>query len=114
LLYLGVTYGVQSYVVHRRALPLWTALGPEAGRGVQINFGQGPGGSGAFFATFRSGPGFGSGGESGFGGDGRPGFGTGGGPGFGPVSRQQTSYGNDSVIIDAEVVDDDESPPALH
>ena len=55
LLYLGVTYGVQNAVVHRRAAPLWDALGPEAGQRVQINFGQGPGGSGAFFATFRGG-----------------------------------------------------------
>ncbi len=52
LLYLGVTYGVQNYVVHRRAVPLWEALGPEAGQRLRVNFGQGPGGAGAFFATF--------------------------------------------------------------
>jgi hypothetical protein len=87
-----VTYGVQNYVVHRRAQPLWTALGPEAGRGLQINFGQGPGGGGAFFATF------------------------GGGPGFGPGSPQGTEPApqNDPTIIDAEVVDDDDGPPELH
>jgi hypothetical protein len=93
LLYLAVTYGVQNYVVHRRAQPLWDALGPQAGRGLQINFGQGPGGAGAFFATFR------------------------GGPGFGPGSPQGTgpSQQNDPTIIDAEVVDDDDDgPPALH
>jgi hypothetical protein len=92
LLYLAVTYGVQNYVVHRRAQPLWTALGPEAGRGLQINFGQGPGGGGAFFATF------------------------GGGPGFGPGSPQGTEPApqNDPTIIDAEVVDDDDGPPELH
>jgi hypothetical protein len=96
LLYLAVTYGVQNYVVHRRALPLWDALGPQAGRGLQINFRPGPGGPGAFFATFRGGPG--------------------GGPGFGPGSPQSTgpSRQNDPTIIDAEVVDDDDDgPPAL-
>ena len=29
LLYLGLTLGVQYYVVYRRALPLWAQLGPE-------------------------------------------------------------------------------------
>jgi hypothetical protein len=96
LLYLAVTYGVQNYVVHRRALPLWDALGPQAGRGLQINFGQGPGGPGAFFATFRGGPGSG------------PGFGPGSPPGTRPSPQ------NDPTIIDAEVVDDDDGPPALH
>jgi hypothetical protein len=96
LLYLAVTYGVQNYVVHRRAQPLWDALGPQAGHGLQINFGQGPMGPGAFFATFRGGPGSG------------PGFGPGGPQGPGP------SQENDPTIIDAEVVDDDDGPPALH
>ena len=50
LLYLGLTLAVQSYVVHRRALPLWAQLGPDAGRPLQVQFTQGPG---AFFATFR-------------------------------------------------------------
>ena len=111
LLYLAVTYGVQNYVVHRRAQPLWDALGPQAGRGLQINFGQGPGGPGgpgrpgAFFATFLGGPGNGPGFGPGSGG----GFGAGSSPGAG--SAQQ----NDPTIIDAEVVDDaDDGPPALH
>jgi hypothetical protein len=103
LLYLAITYGVQNYVVHRRARPLWDALGPQAGSGLQINFGQGPGGAGAFFATFRGGPGFGPG----F----RPGFGS-GGPGSPPGTER--SRQNDQTIIDAEVVEDDEGPPELH
>jgi hypothetical protein len=95
LLYLAVTDGVQNYVVHRRARPLWDALGPQAGRGLQINFGQGPGGGGTFFATFGGGPR--------------------GGPGFGPGSPQRTqpSPHDDPTIIDAEVVDDDDGPPEL-
>ncbi|MGO8864102.1 MAG: hypothetical protein ACLQRH_25530 [Acidimicrobiales bacterium] len=88
LLYLGATYGVQNAVVHRRAVPLWDALGPEAGRRLQINFGQGPGGSGPFFATFR-----------------------GGGSGFGPATPNTPR--DDPTIIDAEVVDDDEGPAEL-
>jgi len=109
LLYLAVTYGVQNYVVHRRARPLWDALGPQAGRGMQINFGQGPGGGGAFFATFRGGPG----------GPGFPGFGP-GGPRFGPGGPDSPpgpyqSQQDDPNIIDAEVVDDDDDgPPQLH
>ena len=90
LLYLGVTYGVQNYVVHRRAAPLWEALGPEAGQRLHVNFGQGPGGAGAFFTTFR-----------------------GGGPGFGPGFGQASSPQNDPTIIDVEVVEDDEEPPQL-
>ena len=42
---------MQSYVVHRRALPLWAQLGPDAGRPLQVQFTQGPG---MFFTTFRS------------------------------------------------------------
>ena len=53
LLYLGLTLGVQTAVVHRRAQPLWSELGPPASP-FQMNFSQGPG---AFFATFRTGPG---------------------------------------------------------
>ncbi len=90
LLYLGVTYGVQNYVVHRRAMPMWEALGPEAGQRVHVNFGQGPGGAGAFFATFR-----------------------GDGQGFGPGFGQSNSPRNDPTIIDVEVVEDDEGPPQL-
>ncbi len=33
LLYLGLTYGVQNFVVHRRAVPLWNALGPRPDNG---------------------------------------------------------------------------------
>jgi len=91
LLYLGVTYGVQNYVVHRRALPLWEALGPGAGERLHVNFSQGPGGAGAFFATFR-----------------------GDGPGFGPGSGPGRSPQHDPTIIDVEVVEDDEGPPELH
>jgi hypothetical protein len=105
LLYLAVTYGVQNYVVHRRAQPLWDALGPEAGRGVQINFGQGPGGGGAFFATFRGGPGFGPGGPS---------FGSGGAGGPGSPQGNERWPPNDPTIIDAEVVEDGDAPPELH
>ena len=92
LLYLGLTYGVQNYVVHRRAVPLWEALGPDAGRGLRINFGAGPGDGGAFFATFR-------------------GDGQGSGPGSGPDTRRSPQ--NDPTIIDVEVVDDDDGPPQL-
>jgi hypothetical protein len=88
LLYLGLTYGVQNFVVHRRAVPLWNALGPEAGQRLHVNFGQGPGGPGAFFATFR-----------------------GDGQGFSAGSGRAASH--DPTIIDAEVVDDDEGPPQL-
>jgi hypothetical protein len=90
LLYLGVTYGVQNYVVHRRAAPLWEALGPEAGQRLHVNFGQGPGGAGAFFTTFG-----------------------GGGQRFGPGFGQAGSPQNDPTIIDVEVVEDDEEPPQL-
>jgi hypothetical protein len=83
LLYIGVTFGLQNYVVHRRAMPLWDSLGPQAGRPIQINFGQGPGGGGAFFTNFRN-----------FGSDGPP-----------------PTY-NDPNIIDVDVVDDDDDGPA--
>lgn len=91
LLYLGVTYGVQNYVVHRRATPLWNSLGPEAGQRIQVNFGQGPGGANSFFATFRGGQGFGQ--------------------GF-PPPQPPPRY--DPTIIDAEVVEDDDGPAELH
>jgi hypothetical protein len=101
LLYLGVTYGIQNYVVHRRALPLWVALGPDAGQRMQVTFGTGPGGPGAFFTTFR-------GGGADFGGPrGGAGF---GGPRGGSSGRTPQE---DPTIIDAEVVDDHE-PPELH
>jgi hypothetical protein len=99
LLYLAITYGVQRYVLHRRALPLWDALGPEAGQPLRVNFGQGPGG-GAFFTTFTGrGPGFG------------PGFGT--GFGNGPESDPASARRNDPTIIDVEVVEDDDGPAEL-
>jgi hypothetical protein len=91
LLYLGITLGVQYYVVYRRALPLWTQLGPDAGRPLQVHFTQGPG---TFFATFRT-PG----------GPGAPGGWA--PPGAGTAAR------SDPTVIDAEVVDDDDGPPEL-
>src|SRR5580704_7560446 len=91
LLYLGLTLGVQYYVVFRRALPLWEQLGPHAGRPLQVQFTQGPG---AFFATFRA--------EAG------------GSPGWGPAGGAAPEP-YDPNVIDAEVVeDDDHGPPELH
>jgi hypothetical protein len=52
LVYLGLTLAMQSYVVSRRARPVWAQLGPDAGRPLQMNFMQGPG---VFFTTFRTG-----------------------------------------------------------
>ena len=91
LLYLGVTLGVQYYLVYRRAQPLWAELGPSAGRPLQMHFTQGPG---AFFATFHTG------------GAAPPGWGPGDAPASGP---------DDPNVIDAEVVedDDDHGPPEL-
>ena len=91
LLYLGLTLGVQYYVVYRRAQPLWAQLGPNAGRPLQVHFTQGPG---AFFATFRSG--------------------ASGPPGWVPTNRP-TPAPDDPNVIDAEVVeeDDDHGPPEL-
>jgi hypothetical protein len=89
LLYIGITLGVQYYVVHRRAQPMWNELGPDAGQRIQINFGQMPGGPGAFFTNMAR-----------------------GNQGFGPRTPQ-----NDPTIIDAEVVeddDDDQDRPQLH
>jgi hypothetical protein len=90
LLYLALTLGVQYYVISRRALPLWNQLGPDAGRGIQFNFGAGPGGRNAFFATF--------GGNS---------------SGFGGAAPQQPSPYAGGDVIDAEVVEDDDEPPEL-
>jgi hypothetical protein len=93
LLYLGVTYGVQNAVVHRRAAPLWDALGPDAGRGPL-----------AFFASFGGGPqGFGRG-PQGFG-RGPQGF-------VRPSDPHANTPAEDPTIIDAEVIDD-EGPPEL-
>ena len=91
LLYLGLTLGLQSYVVFRRGQPLWAALGPDAGRPLQFHFTQAPG---TFFATFRS-----DGGVP---------------PGWG---APPSSPYDDPDIIDAEVVeedDDERGPPELH
>ena len=52
LLYLGVTLCVQNYVVHRRALPLWAELGPDAGRPLRVQLQQFTQAPGAFFANF--------------------------------------------------------------
>jgi hypothetical protein len=90
LLYLGLTLGVQYYLVYRRAQPLWAELGPNAGRPLQMHFSQGPG---AFFATFTAG------------GAAAPGWGPGNGGAPPP---------DDPNVIDAEVVeDDDHGPPEL-
>jgi hypothetical protein len=90
LLYLGLTLGMQSYVVVRRGQPLWDALGPDAGRPLQFHFSEGPG---AFFATFRT--------------DGTA------PPGWG--AARPGPY-DDPNVIDAEVVEDDDEhgPPELH
>jgi hypothetical protein len=86
LLYLALTLGVQAYVVHVRATPMWRALGPEAGQRLRINFGAGPG-SGGFFAGFGD-----------FGGTGGP---------FGP-SPERNPHAADPTVIDVDVVDDDD------
>ena len=83
LLYLGLTLGVQTAVVHRRAQPLWAQLGPEAGNPLQVHFTQAPG---AMFTFFR----------------------TGGGPPPGPGGGPPPPYYEDPNIIDAEVVEDDD------
>ena len=93
LLYLGLTLAVQSYVVHRRALPLWAQLGPDAGRPLQMTFTQGPG---MFFTTFRS---------------------TGSGQAaWGPKGAAAHDPAHDPNVIDVEVVEDDDEqgPPELH
>jgi hypothetical protein len=93
LLYLALTLGVQAYVLHRRATPLWNELGPDAGRGLQFTFGGGPGGATTFFANFKPGPGF-------------------GGAGFGGANQGPAPQGEPD-FIDAEVVEDDDDPPEL-
>ncbi len=92
LLYLGITLGMQYYVVYRRALPLWAQLGPNAGRPLQVHFTQGPG---TFFATFRT-PDAGPNAPAGWG-----------------APDAGTSARGDQTIIDAEVVEDDDGPPEL-
>ena len=71
LLYLAVTYGVQNYVVHRRARPLWDALGPQAGQRAADQFRAGPGGRRGILRHLPRWPGPGAGG---------PGFGPGAAP----------------------------------
>jgi hypothetical protein len=99
LLYLGVTLAAQYYVVYRRALPLWTQLGPNAGRPLQVHFAQGPG---TFFATFRAPGGPGNPADAG-------GYGA-----WEPPGTGHATY-HDPSIIDAEVVEDDDTsgPPEL-
>jgi hypothetical protein len=86
LLYLGLTIGAQSYVIHRRAVPLWNELGPDAGRRLQFLFGSVPGQMGAFFANF-------GGNAGGSAGPGAP-----------------STHAGDADIIDVEVVEDDDAP----
>jgi hypothetical protein len=95
LLYLGVTLCVQNYVVYRRALPLWAALGPDAGRPLSVQFAQFTQSPGAFFANFNTPPGWPTGQTQG---------------------TQRARDADDPNIIDAEVVedDDDHGPPELH
>jgi len=108
LLYLGATLCAQYYVVHRRALPLWTQLGPDVGRPLRVQFTQAPG---AFFASF-GGPGGAGPGGGGSGGGGPAGWGQ--APGRPPSGSG--AFADDPNIIDAEVVedDDDHGPPELH
>ncbi len=90
LLYLALTLGVQTAVVHRRAEPMWAQLGPNAGNPLQVHFTQTPG---AMFTFFRTG--------------GAP------GPGPGPGGPPPGDY-DDPNVIDAEVVEeDDHGPPEL-
>ena len=92
---LGVTLGVQNYVVFRRALPLWAELGPDAGRPLRVQFTQFTQSPAAFFASFNT----------------PPGWTAGQAQGHGAASQR-----DDPNIIDAEVVedDDDHGPPELH
>jgi hypothetical protein len=90
LIFLALTMAVQRYVEFRRARPMWTRLGPDAGRPLIMNFTQGPG---AFFTTFR----------------------TDGGAAGAPGGWGNPPAGYDPNVIDVEVVDDDEhGPPELH
>ncbi len=84
LLFLALTLGAQAYGVHRRALPRWNALGPEAGQRVKVTFGAGPAGMGSFFAGFG-----------------------------GAAPPHEDPSRHDPTVIDVEVVDD-EDPPELH
>jgi hypothetical protein len=86
LLYVALTVAAQSYVVYRRALPLWQELGPEAGHPLQFLFGSTPGGMSTFFTNFGGNP---------------PGYGD-GAPGADHRGR--------SDVIDVDVVDDHDPP----
>jgi hypothetical protein len=92
LLYLGLTIGAQAYVVYRRAQPLWNELGPNAGRPLQVHFGDGPGAVFTFFST-------------------------GGAP---PNQWDPGGRHDDHDVIDVDVVEDDDhdndnhGPPELH
>jgi hypothetical protein len=99
LLYLGVTLCVQGYVVHRRALPLWAELGPDAGQPLSVQFSQFTQSPGAFFASFNASPGWTTGQAQGR-----------------AAGSQRAHDADDPNIIDAEVVedDDDHGPPELH
>jgi hypothetical protein len=91
LLYLGLTLAVQYYVVHRRAQPLWAALGPDAGRPLQFHVSQGPGGMFTFFSSGGVPPNQWD-------------------PGTGAAAGAAR---HDGDVIDVEVVDDDHEPPEL-
>ena len=95
LLYLGLTLGVQTAIVQRRAQPLWEQLGPAAGRPLGFGFTRAPG---AVFTVFQTG--------------GMP-FNAGGMPPRGGPQPPPTYVDGD--VIDAEVVDEDEDhgPPEL-
>jgi hypothetical protein len=89
LLYVALSVAAQSYVIYRRAMPLWNELGPQAGRPLQFIFGSVPGGMGnmgSFFTNFGGNP-----------------------PGYGdPAAGAQHRAGSD--IIDVDVVDDHDPP----
>ena len=95
-----MTLCVQYYVVHRRALPLWAELGPDAGRPLRMQFTQ------SARRVLRHLQRAGRLGHRG--GPGGPGTARGRAPGAGDA--------DDPNIIDAEVVedDDDHGPPELH
>jgi hypothetical protein len=86
LLYVALTLAAQSYVVYRRAVPLWQELGPDAGRPLQFIFGSPPGGMSTFFTNFG-----------------------GNAPGYGDPANEADHRGG-SDIIDVDVVDDHDPP----
>jgi hypothetical protein len=86
LLFVGLTLAAQSYVIYRRAVPLWTELGPAAGRPLQFIFGTTPGDMSSFFSNF-----------------------SGNAPGYGGSGAGTQRHGG-SDIIDVEVVEDHDPP----